>query len=408
MKILVIHQYYLRKNEGGGSRFNEMCKYWAENGYEITVIAGNVHYTTGNKDRKYRGKWTTREDDGQIDVIRCFVSSSYIRNFLGRFIGYFSFLLSSIYAGVFQTRNIDLIVSSSPPLSVGLTGLILSFFKRCPFIFEMRDLWPDSAVQSDVLKNKFLIRFSYWLEDISYRKASTIVVLTPAFKTYLIKKGIPEEKIVFIPNAADLALFKLGNKDNWVRKKNNLSEKFIILYTGAHGKANGLLQIMKAAELLRDYEDIVFMLVGDGMEKPKLKEYAKDHSLKNVIFIDTQSKNIIVDFVNASDVCIAVLKKLDVFKTVYPNKIFDYMACAKPIIIGIDGVARKLIMDAKCGLFIEPEDYNRLKDAVLFFYNNKEVCVKYGNNGRKFVEENFSRKEMAVRYLKLFEYLKKN
>lgn len=403
LRILVIHQYYLDKNEGGGSRFNEMCRYWAEDGFDITVIAGTVHYSTGLKDSKYKGKWNVLEKDGDVKVIRCFVSGVYNKNFLGRALAYFSFLLSSIWAGLFHVGKVDLIVATSPPLTVGLTALLLSFLKRVPFLFEVRDLWPDSAIQSGILKNKLLIKFSYWLENISYSKAKKIVVLTPAFEKYLLKKGVVAEKIAFIPNAADLDLFKPGDKDNWVQKQYNLNNKFVVLYTGAHGKANALTQLVETANLLKEYKDIVFMLVGDGMEKPKLKELAKSYGLNNVIFVDTQPKDRIVDFINASDICTAVLKRLDVFKTVYPNKIFDYMACGKPIIIGIDGVARELIEKVQCGMFADPENPERIKDAVLFFYNNRKLCKLYGNQGRKFVEEQMNRRIMAKKYEELLK-----
>ena len=403
MNILLIHQYYLGKNEGGGSRFNEMCKYWAEDGFDVTVVAGTVHYATGTKDKKYKGKWNVREQDEKVKIIRCFVLSSYNKSFLGRLFAYVSFFLSSLWAGLFYTGEIDTIVATSPPLTVGLTAILLSFFKKTPFIFEVRDLWPDSAIQSGVLKNKLLIKLSYWLENISYRKAKKIVVLTPAFKEYLLKRGIAEEKIAFIPNAADLDLFEPGNKNNWVRKKYNLGKKFVVLYTGAHGKANALSQLIEAANLLREYKDIVFMLVGDGMEKNKLKKLTDNLGLNNVIFVDTQPKDRMTDFINASDVCTAVLKKLDVFKTVYPNKIFDYMACGKPIIIGIDGAARKLIEDANCGVFAEPENAEKIKDRVLFFYSNRNLCKMYGSRGRKFVEAQMNRKIMAERYEELLK-----
>lgn len=402
-KILLLHQYYLGKNEGGGGRFNRMCKIWTDDGFSVTVLAGTVHYATGTKLEKYRGKWTVKEEIGNLKVIRCFVSSSYNKNFLGRLFAYFSFFLSSLWAGIFHLAKVDIIIASSPPLTAGLTAIILSFFKKCPFIFEIRDLWPDSAIQSGVLKNKFLIKFSYWIENISYKKSYKIVVLTPAFREYLIGKRIPDEKIVFIPNAADLDLFKPDDKYNWVRETYGLDNKFVVLYTGAHGIANGLNQVLDAAVLLRDYKDIIFMFVGDGMEKKSLKERAEKLSLKNIIFVDTQPKERIVDFINVSDVCTAVLRKLEVFKTVYPNKIFDYMACGKPIIIGIDGVAREIIEKAQCGIFAEPENSIQIRNAVLVFYNNKDLGKIYGENGRKFVEENFDRSKMAKKYEELIE-----
>ncbi len=403
MKVLVIHQYYLGRNEGGGSRFNEMCKYWSESGIDVTVIAGTVHYATGIKDKKYKGKWNIKEKDGKVNVIRCFVANSYNKNFLGRLFAYFSFMLSSIWAGLFHIGKIDVIIATSPPLTVGFTAIVLSIVKKTPFISEVRDIWPDSAIQSGVLKNKLLIKLSYWLESISYKRAKKIVVLTPAFRDYLIKKGINSNKVSFIPNAADLDIFKPANKYNWVRKKYGLEDKFVILYTGAHGRANGLLQLIETANLLKGYKDIVFMLIGDGMEKPMLKEAAKKLSLQNVIFVDTQPKHKIVDFINASDVGIAVLRKLEIFKTVYPNKIFDYMACAKPIIIGIDGAARKLVEKAGAGIFAEPENSESIKNAILFFYNNRKMCKIYGDKGYRFVQNQMNRQIMAKKYMEVME-----
>ena len=403
MKVLVIHQYYLGRNEGGGSRFNEMCKYWSESGIDVTVIAGTVHYATGMKDKKYKGKWNIKEKDGKVNVIRCFVANSYNKNFWGRLFAYFSFMLSSIWAGLFHIGKIDVIIATSPPLTVGFTAIVLSIIKKTPFIFEVRDIWPDSAIQSGVLKNKLLIKLSYWLEGISYKRAKKIVVLTPAFRDYLIKKGINSNKVSFIPNAADLDIFKPTNKYNWVRQEYGLEDKFVILYTGAHGRANGLLQLIETANLLKVYKDIVFMLIGDGMEKPMLKEAAKKLDLQNVIFVDTQPKHKIVDFINASDVGIAVLRKLEIFKTVYPNKIFDYMACAKPIIIGIDGAARRLVEKAGAGIFAEPENSESIKNAILFFYNNRKMCKIYGDKGYRFVQNQMNRQIMAKKYMEVME-----
>ncbi len=380
-----------------------MCKYWSESGIDVTVIAGTVHYATGMKDKKYKGKWNIKEKDGKVNVIRCFVANSYNKNFWGRLFAYFSFMLSSIWAGLFHIGKIDVIIATSPPLTVGFTAIVLSIIKKTPFIFEVRDIWPDSAIQSGVLKNKLLIKLSYWLEGISYKRAKKIVVLTPAFRDYLIKKGINSNKVSFIPNAADLDIFKPTNKYNWVRQEYGLEDKFVILYTGAHGRANGLLQLIETANLLKVYKDIVFMLIGDGMEKPMLKEAAKKLDLQNVIFVDTQPKHKIVDFINASDVGIAVLRKLEIFKTVYPNKIFDYMACAKPIIIGIDGAARRLVEKAGAGIFAEPENSESIKNAILFFYNNRKMCKIYGDKGYRFVQNQMNRQIMAKKYMEVME-----
>lgn len=401
MHILVVHQYYLGKNDAGGSRWNQLAKYWAQAGHKITVLAGTVHYATGKKRSEYRGKFVVREQDiKNVEVLRCYVSESYNKSFIGRFWAYLSFAISSIWAGLFHTGKCDVIICTSPPLTVGFTGWILSKLKKVPMVFEVRDLWPESAIDTGVLTNKWLIKMGYWLERRSYKSANWINVLTPAFERTLIeKKGVRPDRTSMIPNGADLDVFKPGEHNNWVREKHSLGGKFIVTYVGAHGVANHLIQILKTAKLFKDNKDVVFMLVGDGMEKPMLKEKAVEWGLDNVLFVDSVPKNVIADYITASDVCTAVLKKVDTFKMVYPNKVFDYMATARPVIIGIDGAARKLIEDARAGIYVEPENTEEFVEAVLKLKENPQLCNEYGENGLNFVRQNFGRGILAERYM---------
>lgn len=266
-------------------------------------------------------------------------------------------------------------------------------------VFEVRDLWPESAIDTGVLTNKTLIKLSYWLEKKSYKSASWVNVLTPAFEKVLIeKKNIRPDRISMIPNGADLDIFKPGELNNWVRDKHNLKDKFVITYVGAHGRANHLSQLLDSAEKLKDHPDIVIMLVGDGMEKPMLKKRAAEMNLDNVVFVDAVSKEKIIDYIAASNVCTAVLKKVDTFKTVYPNKVFDYMSAKRPIILAIDGVARKLIEDANSGIYTEPENVTEFVSAVLKLKNDPELCQQCGEKGFAFVKENFDRKVLLHKY----------
>ncbi len=408
MNILIIHQYFLEKQGAGGSRFNQFAKYWADKGHKITIIAGTVDYATGRKNKKYKGKLFTKEKiDKNITVFRCYVSEAYNKNFLGRLWAYFSFTISSTYAGLFLTKKQDILVATSPPLFVAIPAYIISKLKKISLIFEIRDLWPKFAIDTGVIKNNTLIKLSLYLEKWIYKKADLINVLTPAFKEYLIsKKNVPREKIIYIPNAADLDLMKPGTKNNWVRKKYNWENKFVILYVGAHGVANDLWQIIDVAETIRSDKNILFALVGDGMEKPKLKKEVQNRNLKNIQFIDPVPKKEIVDFINASDICTAILKPI--FTTTYPNKIFDYMACSKPIILPIDGACRELVInDAKAGIFVEPKNQNNFKKTILTLEKNPQKCKNLGQNGYKFVIKNFDRKILAKKYLKIISEITK-
>lgn len=404
MRILLVHQCFLDKDDAGGSRWNEMARMWAKRGHEVTVLAGTVHYATGRKAGKYKGRLVVTERVGSgVTVKRCYVSESYNRSFAGRLWAYFSFSLSSVWAGLSGPKP-DVLICSSPPLTVGLTGAVLTRSWRVPMVFEIRDLWPETAIEVGVLTNPLLIRLSYWLERLSYRHASWINVLTPAFRDKLVEvKGVDPGRISTITNAADLDIFKPRPKENWVRQRYGLAGKFLVIYVGAHGVANHLIQILEAARLLNDQPDVHFLLVGNGMEKPALKNTAGQWALSNVTFVDSVPKREIVDYVAASDVCTAVLKRLDVFKTVYPNKLFDYMSAARPVILAIDGAARGLLERAGAGVYVPPESPEQLADAVCELSRHPERCKQYGESGLRFVRAHCSRESLANEYLAVLE-----
>ena len=406
MKILLIHQYFLGKSKGGGSRFNEMAKTWADEGHEVTVLASWPNIS-GKKNPEYEGKYVYHEKDyyKNIDVFRCHVSAAYNVSFKGRLWAYFTFVFSSLWAGLFKVKGkYDVLVVTSPPLFVGISAYILSIFKRLPLIFEVRDLWPESAIDLGVISNPWLVKFSYWFEKTIYKKAKLINVLTPAFREKLIKnKNIPAEKIIYIPNAAD---FSVAEKvaENFDAKKFRIQEgiddKFVVTYIGAHGIANHLIQIIEAAEKLQD-TNVLFQLIGGGMTKNALMEEVKARNLQNVRFIDHVSKPIAFKYILASDIGTSVLKKVDTFKTIYSNKTFDYMSCKKPVLLAIDGVSRQLVVeDANCGVFAEPENPEDIANKIRQYLRGNFDMEKQGENGYKHAKKHFDREKLALKYLK--------
>ena len=408
MKILLIHQYFLEKEDGGGSRFNEMTKVWAKAGNEITVLAGMVHYSTGKKKKKYRGKYILEEPDfyENVDVIRCYVSERYNSNFIGRLSAYFSFVLSSIYAGLFRLKGKhDVILVTSPPLFVGITAFVISKIKRLPIVFEIRDLWPESAIDTGVLKSKGVIKLAYWFEGFIYSRAKLICVLTPAFRDTLIKlKKVPEDKIILIPNAADFALAEKIENDHLFnalrfKKELGLEGKFVITYVGAHGVANHLIQLLDAAENIRD-TNIVFQLIGSGMRKEFLQKEVLKRGLRNIIFRKPVSKSDVFRYILASDAGISVLKNVEAFRTIYSNKTFDYMSCKIPVLLVIDGVSRELVDKAKCGYFAEPENaFDISIKARQLSTLTKYDLDEMGENGYRYAKANFDRAELSKRYI---------
>nr|WP_285903369.1 glycosyltransferase family 4 protein [Arenibacter sp. H213] len=400
----MIHQYFLEKGEGGGSRFNEMTQVWGNLGHSVTVLAGMVNYITGKKPERYKGKYFFKDAPfyKNVDVIRCHVSKSYNVNFLGRLWGYFSFMFSAIWGGLFKTKGkYDVILVTSPPLFVGMTAYVLSKIKRVPFVFEVRDLWPESAIDTGVLQNKMIIKLAYWFETFLYKRAKLINVLTPAFRDKLIEKGIAPEKIIFIPNAADFTLSeRLSTFDAQSFKKEiGLDHKFVITYVGAHGVANHLIQLLDAAEHFRD-TNITFQLIGSGMQKQMLQEETKKRGLEeHVIFREPVAKEDVFKYILASDMGASVLKKVDTFKTIYSNKTFDYMSCRVPVLLAIDGVSRNLVETANCGIYVEPENAQDIAEKLKAIYRKPEELHNMGVNGHEYAKLHFDREKLAQQYL---------
>jgi glycosyltransferase involved in cell wall biosynthesis len=404
MHILLIHQFFLEKDDGGGSRFNEMTAKWVAEGHKVTVISGMVHYASGKKREKYKGKFVVKDDFAEnLEVWRCHVSEAYNTNFLGRLWAYFSFVFSSLYAGLFKAKeNYGVILVTSPPLFVGITGLLLSKLRRIPLVFEIRDLWPESAIDTGVLTNPLIIKMAFWFEKLIYKHSKLINTLTPAFQQKLIEeKGVAENKVIMIPNAADFSLSEhlLVDFDaKAFRKEHGYDDKLVIVYVGAHGVANHLIQLIDAATLLKD-KPVLFLLIGDGMQRESLLKEVETRKLLNVKMLPSVSKTEVFKYILSADIGASVLKKVDTFKTVYSNKTFDYMACQKPILMAIDGVSRDLVELARCGKFVEPESPDDFARKVLYYLENAEKLAEQGLNGYQFAKENFDREILAGKYL---------
>ncbi len=405
MRVLLVHQFFLGPGDPGGSRWNEFAKYWAAKGHEITVIAGNIHYATGRRYPDCRGRYVTRQQERPgVTVLRCHVSRTYASGSrLGRAWALVTFMVSSILAGILRAPRPDVIVATSPPLGVTLTMWALSAWHKAPAVFEVRDLWPDCLVAEGLLRNRLALRLFYWMEAVGYRRSRWVNVLTPAFERWIAdRKGVPRARMSMIPNGADLDLLEPGPKENAVRRKLGLEGKFVVSYFGAHGRANALDQLLDTAALVKDeMPDVRFMLVGDGPVKGDLVARAGREGLTNVVFADAVAKAEVADYINASDVCTATLLNIEHYKMYYPNKVFDYMCCARPIIIAIDGVARELVEKAGAGLFAEPENPRAFREALGAMRRDPEAARRMGESGRCFVAENFSRRMLAERLLEI-------
>jgi lipopolysaccharide/colanic/teichoic acid biosynthesis glycosyltransferase/UDP-N-acetylglucosamine:LPS N-acetylglucosamine transferase len=403
MRILIVHQYYLMPGQPGGSRFNEMARLWADLGHEITVIAGTVDYISGKAPERYHGRWVSRENDGAVRVYRCHVPASYATSYLGRMWAFLGFTLSASTAALCAPRP-DIVIATSPPLVATIPGWIAARVTRhsVPWIFEVRDLWPESAVTTGVLKaGSLLTHLLFGLERWACGSASKINVLTPAFQADMEKRGLAAQtKFCCVPNGADLDSFQPGERDNEMRKQLGWGDRFVVMYAGAHGRANALRQLVDAAAELRDRPDILIACVGDGPERQRLAGEAERRGLENIRFHGAKPKASMPDIVNACDAGAAVLQNNPTFRTVYPNKVFDYMSCARPVLLAIDGAARTLVCDeAKAGVFAEPENPKAIASAIRSLADYPGTRAEMAANGRRWVLANASRGALAERYL---------
>lgn len=376
---------------------------WAAAGHGVTVIAGSINHHTGETPERYRGRLLTRERDGAIDLWRCYVPSAYRRSYFGRRFGYIVFTLTASLAAIRSPRA-DVVIASSPPLVVVVPGWLKAKLSgwRTPWIFEVRDLWPASAIATGVVRRGSVqARLLYALEKWACRSASIVNVLTPSFRDDLLARHLVRpSRLTLVPNGGDLAMFRPGPRDNAVRREHGWGDRIVALYAGAHSRANALVQLLDAAEILRSRPDILLVAIGDGPERASLEAEALNRGLDNVQFLGAKPKEAVPDYINAGDIGLAVLQRNATFRTVYPSKIFDYMACARPVIVGIDGAARTLVCDeAQAGLFAEPENGPAIARAILELADGREKRSTMGRRGREWVEANASRETLAARYL---------
>jgi glycosyltransferase involved in cell wall biosynthesis len=396
--ILLIHQAFVTLNEPGGTRHHELARYFASQGHQVTIIASPISYLTG-KARTSKVRWSEKQTDGDlITIVRAYTYPSLHRSFAFRLISFFSFMVSSFLIGL-RIRNVDLVWGTSPPITQGFTALIIARLKRVPFLFEVRDLWPAFAVAVGVLKNPTLIELSERLESFLYHHADLVVVNSPGFTQHVKHRGA--KRVELVPNGTDTTMFTPSIDGESFKISNNLGHKFVALYAGAHGLSNDLGVLLQAAKKILLRKDIVFVLLGDGKDKPDLQAQASNEGLSNIIFLPPIPKVEMPFALAAADACIAILKPVEMYKTTYPNKVFDYMAAGKPVILAIDGVIREVIDNANAGITVRPGDPDGLCQAVICLADDPELTRRLGRQGRIYVENNFDRPFLAKRFLEI-------
>jgi colanic acid biosynthesis glycosyl transferase WcaI len=410
VKILYVSQYFPPEMGAPAARAGELALHWVQAGHEVTVLTGFPNHPTGVVPPEYRRQFrrlSMREDISGVKLVRTWLLPLPNRRAHERMLNYGSFCISSAVTGLFVSDP-DVVIATSPQLLVGLSGWWLARWKRVPFVFEVRDLWPESLAAVGMGDgNSLLHRSLAWIAGFLYENSDHVVVVTRAFEEYLTEhRQVPPEKISVVENGVETDLFSPNSSNGDLRRKLSAEGKFLVCYIGTMGMAHGLDTLVEAADKLQTAAPtVVLLVVGEGAEKERIVGLARSRGLKNMVFVDQQPRDKIPAYICASDACLVLLKNTEIFKTVIPTKMLEFMSCARPVILGVDGEARKIVNEAHSGIVIEPENSADLAKAVSRLAANASLCDLLGRNGRQYVLKHFSRQEKAAAYVRVLEEL---
>ena len=429
MKILFFSHYYTPEGNAPATRVSALCERWVKAGHDVTVVTCAPNVPNGVVYDGYVNRRCSETINGvKVERVKTYIAAN--KGSLRRMLNFTSYFFAALFAAL-RFPKPDVVIATSPQIFCGYVGVWYKRLRRVPLIVEIRDIWPESmsAVGARVP------RFAMWglglIEKAMYRVCDRLVTVGEGYFERLAAKGVPREKMSIVMNGTDLETFSPRPKNRELLKKYGLEDKFVVSYIGTVGMACGLQVVLDAAEKINsedrriigerregrgrgnrstvdgeekvevDGERIVFVIVGDGAERARLEEQVKIRGLDNIVFTGRQPKSTMPDWVASSDVNLVHLKKTDLFTTVMPSKIFESAGCARPILMGVDGFAKKLVMDAGAGIPMEPCNVSELVDGVKRFAADPELCKRLGQNAYDNIAKVHNRDRQAEDYLRL-------
>jgi glycosyltransferase involved in cell wall biosynthesis len=402
MHILFLTDNFPPEGNAPATRTFEHAVRWVEAGHKVTVITCAPNFPEGKVFDGYKNSLYQKELIDGINVVRVKTYITANEGFVKRILDYMSFMVSAFIAGLFQKKP-DVIVATSPQFFCACAGWVLSVFKRKPFVFELRDIWPASITAVGAMQDSFAIRMLEKLELFLYRKADSIISVTHSFKKELIERGIDGEKINVVLNGVDLTKYvPAEQKDSELAERYGLHGKFVAGYIGTHGMAHGLENIVSVAERLKDHEDIRIVFAGGGAARQKVVDLVSEKNLTNVVLIDRQPKEMMPRLWSLCDISLVPLKNSDLFKTVIPSKIFECMGMGIPTLMSVpEGEATAIIQKTNSGLTVEPESVEQIVEGILKLKNNSDLFNELRQSSID-VASQFSRDLMAKEMLHIF------
>ncbi len=441
MKILFFSHYYTPEGNAPATRVSALCERWVKSGHDVTVVTCPPNVPNGIVYDGYANKRTSEVINGvKVERVKLYIAAN--RGAVKRLFNYVSYFVKSLLAAL-RLPKPDVVIATSPQIFCGYAGVWYKRLRHVPLVMEIRDIWPESMFAVGAKVPKLGIWGLEKIEKAMYRKCDRLVTVGQGYYDRLAEKGVPKEKMSIVMNGTDLAVYSPREKNAELLKKYGLEGKFVVSYIGTVGMACGLEVVLDAAEKLGsefrvpgsefNYEDdskpatlnpkpetektqpetrnpepetdkpIVFVIVGDGAHKEKLEEEAKKRNLTNVVFTGRQPKSSMPDWVSSSDANLVHLKKTDLFTTVMPSKIFESAGCKRPIIMGVDGFAKKLVMDANAGLDMTPENADSLVECVEKLAGDPELCKQLGENAYNNIAKVHNRDKQAEDYLRILK-----
>lgn len=406
MRILFFSHYYTPEGNAPATRVSALCERWVRAGHDVTVVTGAPNVPNGIVYDGYRNERKSEVINGvKVERVRTYIAAN--KGVVKRMLNYVTFFLSALWTGV-RLEKPDVVIATSPQIFCGYAGVWYKRVRRVPLVIEIRDIWPESMFAVGAKVPRIGIWALEQIEKAMYRCCDRLVTVGEGYRLRLREKGVPEEKMSVVMNGTDLEVYSPQEKNAELLKKYGLEGKFVVSYIGTVGMACGLDCVLDAAEKVKaggegeQWTDRVrFVIVGDGAARVQLEEETKKRGLTNVVFTGRQPKSSMPDWVSSSDASLVHLKKTELFTTVMPSKIFESAGCKRPIIMGVDGFAKKLVMDAEAGLDMTPESAESLVECVKKLVDDPALCCKLGENAYNNIAKVYNRDQQASDYLSI-------
>jgi len=398
LKIALLCHYFWPEPGAPSARLLGLGRSWVADGHDVTVVTNFPNHPTGVVPERYRGQTFAIEDVEGIRVIRCRTYATPNRGFTRRTLGHLFFMLQSYRQATRHLRGADVIVASSPTLFAVVSAWAMSLRLKIPFVFEVRDLWPAIFAELGVIRNRAILRVLEALELFLYRRSGAVVTVTRAFADDIAGRGIPAAKIHVIRNGVAPEGFREGPPDPALQARLGVEGRFVVLYAGAHGISQRLHRILESAAMLRDDPRVHFLFVGEGAERDALIAAARDMKLPNVSFREPLGREDMPALYRAADVCLVPLRNVPLFRGFIPSKMFEILACGRPIVASVEGEAAEILGESGAAIVVEPEDAKAIADAIRRLATDSDLAASLAARGRPFVVAHYDHKSLAARY----------